>query len=602
MRVASLRQISSVTCPLEELLAEGRYRKIAVLDLVPPRDVTIVSRILDLGSTGCTFRIFRYDNGTAETGGEQSSVLGFRFDLRGGLLLWKAMLAFRPDLILIPQPYVSDYFTQTTIIPMLFPLFPVYFVDGAYRCYRSRPGSRIFWLFLARFSTAAFVLIFIHLFVFLGAVLWLVSSKGRKPCWHEYGAKYRALLSQCVSLANLVYPEKFFGLDLLALGMFLAACWRRTPTPLADVSPGGGFHSAAGDAILVIRIDHLGDVLNTVPFLAYLKERFPDKRIVLLVCRHALDAVKQCPFADEIWLYSTNNVQFNRGEKRWRDLFQPLTFLPALRGRQFIMAFDPVGRVETQTLLYLSRASYKAANSYYPINLFGIKMGVNHVFCTVHESERPFFLLDGGPEDRNKLLTRIFVTEEERTRAQNYAQGILRGSEAIVVTVHPTANWHYRCWPSERFGELVCRLLAYAANVEILLLGTRSELPVLQSIREKADMSGENSGRIHPVHELDLRTVMALIARSALFIGNDSGLFHIAVAAGVPAVAIFGPGDRHRWGDYPATHAPVLVVGKELPCVPCSQEGCTYGSECLQGIAVDQVWGAARKLLETSAW
>ena len=586
---------------LAALLSVGRYKKIAVLDLIPPQDASIITQVLDLAAGRSRVRIFRFttNSGAGQKNPQPAST--FSFDFRGGIGLWSTVCRFAPDLIVIPQPHMSDDFNRTKILPMLFPHLPIYFVDGAICCHRGRPTLKVLWQLISRLSASVLAVIFIHLVVLLGGCLWVSTQRGRARGWREFVLLYQRLKLQFMSVASLVYPEKFFGLNLLALGRFLAACARGRTLDEMDRYLQEDPATLTGEAILVVRIDHLGDVLNTVPFLAHLKERFPDKRVVLLVRDQTLDAIRGCPYVDEVWLYSTNSGEFNRGKKRWRDILQPLSFLSKLRSRRFAMALDPVGRIETQLLTYLSSAPYRAANSYYPVNLFGVKTGINHLFTEAHESERPFFLLEGLSKEPSPLHTGIWLSSEEELRAQAYAERFSKVPSVEMVAVHPTANWQLRCWPARRFAQMLVLLLERAPGAHVLLLGTPRELEVLQRVGAEVRKNGGDGTRVHLVHDLDLRTLMGLVARCRLFIGNDSGIFHIAVALGVPAVAIFGPGDRKRWGAYPISRAPLAAVGGDgLPCIPCPQEACIYDSECLRRITVEQVWEVVRDFVAVS--
>lgn len=586
---------------LAALLSDGCYRKIAVLDLVPPRDTSTISQVLKLAAGRSRVMIFRFTTNAeaGETNLQPASI--FPFDLRGGLSLWLAVCRFAPNLIVVPQPHLSNDFNRTTILPMLFPHIPLYFVDGETYCHRGRPTPKVLWQLISRLSTSMLVVMFIHLVVLLGACLWMSTQLGRSRGWRQFVLLYQRLKLQCLAVASLVYPEKFFGLHLLSLGRFLEACAHGRTVGEVDRYLQEDTASLTGGAILVVRIDHLGDVLNTVPFLGHLKERFPDKRVVLLVRDQTVDAIRGCPYVDEVWLYDTNNGEFNRGEKRWRHILQPLTFVSKLRSRRFAMAFDPVGRIETQLLIYLSSAPYRAANSYYPVNLFGVKMGINHVFTGAHESERPFFLLEGTSKEPKKRHTEIWLSSEEKLRARAYVANIIKSPSVEIVAVHPTANWQLRCWPATRFAQMLVLLLERASSTHVFLLGTSKELKVLDRVGAEVRKNGGDGTRVHLVHDLDIRTLMGLVARCRLFIGNDSGIFHIAVALGVPAVAIFGPGDRKRWGTYPISRAPVAVVGgEELPCIPCPQQACIYDNECLRGITVEEVWEVVKNFVDGS--
>ena len=112
-------------------------------------------------------------------------------------------------------------------------------------------------------------------------------------------------------------------------------------------------------------------------------------------------------------------------------------------------------------------------------------------------------------------------------------------AERPVLALAPTANWAAKVWPAERFAELARRLTAPGAplaGAAVMVTGGRGEealaRPVLEAVpvAQRIDLLG-----------LDLLTTYAVFRRSALFVGNDSGLMHLAAAAGLPTLGLFGP-------------------------------------------------------------
>ena len=108
-----------------------------------------------------------------------------------------------------------------------------------------------------------------------------------------------------------------------------------------------------------------------------------------------------------------------------------------------------------------------------------------------------------------------------------------------VLALAPTANWAAKIWPADRFAELVRRLTAPGAplaGAAVVVTGGGDEealaRPVLDAVpaAQRIDLLG-----------LDLLTTAAVFRRCALFVGNDSGLMHLAAAAGVPTLGLFGP-------------------------------------------------------------
>lgn len=111
-----------------------------------------------------------------------------------------------------------------------------------------------------------------------------------------------------------------------------------------------------------------------------------------------------------------------------------------------------------------------------------------------------------------------------------------------VVVLGPTANWEPKTWPADRFAAFF-RQLNLPGAVPVVVGGpgpfeAKLAAPVLQMLPEAIDMVGR----------LTLSQVVALMQLATLFIGNDSGLMHMAAAAGTPTIGLFGPTDAETYG------------------------------------------------------
>lgn len=118
-----------------------------------------------------------------------------------------------------------------------------------------------------------------------------------------------------------------------------------------------------------------------------------------------------------------------------------------------------------------------------------------------------------------------------------------------VLALGPTANWGGKIWPGERFAELAQRLTAPGG----ILPGAR--IAVFGGPGEEALAAATLAGlpaerRIDLVGKLDLLTISAALRRCALYIGNDSGLMHLAAASGVPTLGLFGPSREEIYGPW----------------------------------------------------
>ena len=146
---------------------------------------------------------------------------------------------------------------------------------------------------------------------------------------------------------------------------------------------------------------------------------------------------------------------------------------------------------------------------------------------------------------------------------------------APLVVLAPTANWAPKVWPAERFA---AAFRAVAGGVlpeaQPVIIGGSGEVehemaaPLVRLLPGAADLVGA----------LSLAEVVALLERSALFIGNDSGLMHLAAASGTPTLGLFGPTDAAVYG--PSGRCATAVVARSM-----------------EGISVESVVTAVERLL-----
>jgi len=154
----------------------------------------------------------------------------------------------------------------------------------------------------------------------------------------------------------------------------------------------------------------------------------------------------------------------------------------------------------------------------------------------------------------------LAFTEAEHREAESRAPGLPRG----FLAVHPGSGSLAKNWPGERFREAAHRI----AGDEPWLL-----------VRGPADENLPAPDSAVEASEWPLRTLGALLSRAGLFVGNDSGVAHLAAASAAPTLALFGPTD-------PAVWAPVG------PAV----EALRPPTRVVADLGVDEVVAAARAL------
>ena len=173
------------------------------------------------------------------------------------------------------------------------------------------------------------------------------------------------------------------------------------------------------------------------------------------------------------------------------------------------------------------------------------------------------------------------LAEAERTPRIVVRREWLWESQAFLpeacrfVTIHPGSGSIRKNWPLERF---------YAVADEL-----RKEEYSIVWIAGPAEEEWRFPAGDVLVKERPLPVIAALFSRSCLYIGNDSGITHLAAAVGCPAIAIFGSSDPAVWSPRGER---VKVVYKKENCAPCHgtekmRDDC--GRECLSAIHVDEV-------------
>lgn len=169
-----------------------------------------------------------------------------------------------------------------------------------------------------------------------------------------------------------------------------------------------------------------------------------------------------------------------------------------------------------------------------------------------------------------------------------------------VLALAPTANWGGKQWPAERFVALADRLCASGgplSDARIAVFAGPGErpaaLPVLDAVPagRRIDLAGT----------LDLLTAAACLGRADLFVGNDSGLMHLAAAMGVPTLGLFGPSREEHYGPWgPRARAVRTDLSYDAILAKPGYDYTRHDTH-METLPVEKAFAAARDLLERCA-
>ncbi|MGC8529475.1 MAG: glycosyltransferase family 9 protein [Leptospirillia bacterium] len=178
-------------------------------------------------------------------------------------------------------------------------------------------------------------------------------------------------------------------------------------------------------------------------------------------------------------------------------------------------------------------------------------------------------------------------------RWQEHARGWLRERDLDrphTLFLHPGGRHWFKRWPPDRFARLAS-LWIRKRNGAVIVAGTGEERTLVDSV-----VSGVTSDRIHSLVAAPVGLLDAVIRRATLFVGNDSGPLHMADAAHIPVVGLFGSTLPQVWG--PVCSPRRAIVYRQKECSPCHHTGCTLGPDnCLASLSVEEVDACLERLL-----
>ena len=364
--------------------------------------------------------------------------------------------------------------------------------------------------------------------------------------------------------------------------------------------------------ILVVKLAGIGDLLLATPSLRALRESYPQARIDLLVTPDSAGLLNGWDVIDHIIVLDKYLFDYPQ-----QLITQPSTMLRLTELWNTLRAghYDAVLLLHHLTLLFgrlKHEALMRATGAKWRVGLdngHGAFLNVrvkDEGFGAMHEAEYCMAVAEAvGATVRDTKLY-LPLRDEERAAARQLVYGAETETtiQRPIIAMHPGSGGYStaRRWAPERFAQLADTLY-HDVGGQLLLLGGPEEAELHQRIIATLQSNV-------PVRSLagkgNIKVAAALLELVDLFVGNDAGLMHLAVAAGAPTVAIFGLSNYKAWGPYTGKDASrrATVVHLDLPCMPCfyrehmlgTPEGCAT-RDCLGLLGVDRVAVAARRML-----
>lgn len=188
-------------------------------------------------------------------------------------------------------------------------------------------------------------------------------------------------------------------------------------------------------------------------------------------------------------------------------------------------------------------------------------------------------------------IPRLYLTEEDQEWGKKFwaGKGVSQEERSTLIILHPGSGSRKKLWPLKHFIDLFHHLQSKPGVKCLVTLGP-AEGPEIEQAFAKL-----NTPNLILAKGLPLVQLASVMKGCRLFIGNDSGISHMAAALGLPTLAIFGPTDHRVWSP---RGEKVEVVRKGIPCSPCAEERffLCKDLECLNTIGVGDVLKGLERL------
>ena len=337
--------------------------------------------------------------------------------------------------------------------------------------------------------------------------------------------------------------------------------------------------------VLVVRLRSIGDTVLTTPSLFALRRFLPDAQIDILLEDWVAPVLEGSDLVDRVITLPRDSTSARARLAR------------ELRSTRYDVVYNLHGGTTATFLTRATGAKHRVGFENYQYARLHNHVAPSPLAVwqrpTLHSVEQQLALIGWtGVPVTDRPATRLAVTDSASISIAEKLEDIgFDGGESIAM-IHPTAAYDTKQWSVANFARV---------SEELGNRGLAPLVVVAPNEKETAEaVIAESSARPAFLSDLSLPEVTALASRAKLFVGNDSGIAHIAAAAGAPCVVVFGSSNRNHWR--PWTMQPSEIVFEELPCQPCHGYFCAEFEkpECILRVPVERVIAAVDRILNNT--
>lgn len=335
--------------------------------------------------------------------------------------------------------------------------------------------------------------------------------------------------------------------------------------------------------VLVVRLRSIGDTVLATPSLIALRRFLPKAQIDILLEDWVAPVLEGFAEIDSV-------LTVKKGDRQ-----SILQMARKIRRNRYDVAFNLHGGTTGTFFVRASGAQYRIGFDAYRYRfLYNSAYPSPAVFWQrdkVHSAEQQLALLGfSGIPVSSEIKTHLVVTNKARNSIEEKLKSRIPVFDSRIALLHPASAFETKQWAAENFAQVAEFL--HEKGFTVTAVAAKNEMRILEKLIESARVP------ITAFDNLTLPEITALAARSSIFVGNDSGIAHIAAAVETPTVVIFGSSNIVHWR--PWSNAPNEIVYEAFACQPCAGYACQEFSEprCILSVPPEKVFTAIEKVLQ----
>jgi heptosyltransferase-3 len=334
--------------------------------------------------------------------------------------------------------------------------------------------------------------------------------------------------------------------------------------------------------VLVVRLRSIGDTVLTTPSLFALRRFLPEAQIDILLEDWVAPVLDGSGLIDRVITIPRESTTARARMAR------------ELRTTRYDVVYNLHGGTTATLLTRATGAKHRVGFENYQYARLH-----NHAAPSpldiwqrpkLHSVEQQLALIGWtGVPVTDRPATKLAVTESALQSVSAKLRAAAFDDDVQFAVVHPAAAFATKQWATEKFARVAEELSARGLTPVAIVSPQENQLA--------ESLISQSAARVIALADLSLPEVTALASRARLFVGNDSGIAHIAAAAGAACVVIFGSSNVAHWR--PWTTRPNEVVLEEMPCQPCHGYFCAEFEkpECILRVPLERVVGAIDRVL-----